>query len=92
MKKLERPWGKHVINLNSVGISRWFKIRDVKKLRKDIENDPVFKDQMANLGCLLVCTFGNFLAPVLVAAHTVNNLDLDDKPENKDESYESEGS
>ena len=34
---------------------------------------------MANLGCLLVCTFGNFLAPVLVAAHTVNNLDLDDE-------------
>ena len=31
------------------------------------------KDQMANLGCLLVC---NFLAPVLVAAHTVNNSDL----------------
>ena len=91
MKKLERPLGKHVINLYSVGISRWLKIRDVKKLREDIENDPVFKDQMANLGCLLVCTFGNFLAPVLVAAHTVNNLDLDDEPENKDESYESEG-
>ena len=31
---------------------------------------------MANLGCLLVCTFGNFLALDLVAAHTVNNLDL----------------
>ena len=91
MKKLERPLGKHVINLYSVGISRWLKIRDVKKLREDIENDPVFKDQMANLGCLLVCTFGNFLAPVLVAAHTGNNLDLDDKPENKDKSYESEG-
>ena len=31
---------------------------------------------MANLGCLLVCTFGNFFVPVLVAAHTVNNSDL----------------
>ena len=29
---------------------------------------------MANLGFLLVCTFGNFPAPVLVAAHTVNNF------------------
>ena len=37
------------------------------------------KDQMANLGFLLVCTFRNFLAPVLVAAHTVNNLDLGDE-------------
>ena len=43
---------------------------------------------MANLGCLLVCTFGNFPAPVLVAAPTVNNLDLGDEPE--DEVYESD--
>ena len=42
------------------------KIRDVHKLRQDIENDPIIKDQMAGLGCLLVCTFGNFLAPALV--------------------------
>ena len=48
------------------------KIRDVKKLQQGIENDPIIKDQIANLGCLLVFTFGNFLAPVLVAAHTVN--------------------
>ena len=57
------------------------KIRDVKKLQQHIENDLIIKDQMANLGCLLVCMFGNFLAPVLVAAHTVNNLDLGDEPE-----------
>ena len=31
---------------------------------------------MENLGCLLACTFGNFLALVLVAAHTVNSLNL----------------
>ena len=38
---------------------------------------------MASLGCFLVCTFGNFLAPVLVAAHTVNNLDLGNELENE---------
>ena len=43
---------------------------------------------MANLGCLLVCTFGNYLAPVLVAAHTVNNLDLGDEQGYEDEGYE----
>ena len=55
------------------------KIREVKKLQQDIENDPVIRDQMANLGCLLVCTFDNFLEPVLVAAHTLNNLNLGDE-------------
>ena len=62
------------------------KIRDVHKLQQDIENDPIIKNQMASLGCLLVCTFGNFLALVLVASHTLNNLDLGSEPE--DEGYE----
>ena len=66
--------GKHVISLYSTRISWVVKIKYLKKLQQDIENDPIIKDQMANLGCLLVYTFGNFLAPVAVAANTVNNL------------------
>ena len=67
------------------------KIRDVKKLQKDIENDPIIKDQMANLGCLLVRAFGNFLTSVLVAAHTVNKLDLvNDQQRYDNEGYESD--
>lgn len=31
---------------------------------------------MANLDCLLCCTFGNSLAPALVAPHAANSLDL----------------
>ena len=38
------------------------KTRGVKQLQQDFENDPIIRDQMANLGCLLVRTFGNFLA------------------------------
>ena len=79
---------KHVINLYSRGISRFVKIKDVKKLRQDIEDDPVIKDQMVALGCLLVYTFGYYLAGILVAVHMVNNLDHCDEPEN--EGYESE--
>ena len=72
----------------SVGISQWLKISDVKKLQQDIENDPITKNQMANLGFLSLCTFGNFLTPVLVAAHIVNKLDPGDECEN--EGYESD--
>ena len=64
--------------------------RDVKKLRQYTENDPIIKDQMANLGCLLVCTFGNFLVPVLVTEHTVNNLALADEQDPENEGYESD--
>ena len=87
-EKSGKALGKHVINLYSVSISRSLKIRDIKKLQQDIEDDPIIKDQMANLGCLLVCTLGNFLAPVLIAAHTANNVDFAEK--NEDEGYESD--
>ena len=73
----------------SRGISRFVKIRDVKKLREDIEDDPVIKDQMASLGCLLVYTFGDYLVNILVAVPKVENIDPGDEPE--DEDYENEG-
>ena len=65
----------------STGISQWVKVKDAKKLRQDIETDPIIKDQMAGLGCLFVCTFGNYLAPVLIAAHTADNVDFGNEPE-----------
>ena len=58
-------------------------MRDVKKLRQDIEKDPIMKDQMADLGFLLVCTFGGYLASILVAVRTVKNLGPSDELENK---------
>ena len=87
-EKTRKILGKHVINLYSTGISRWLKIKDVKKLCQDIENDPIIKDQMTDLGCLFVCTFGNYLAPVLIAAHAANNLDFGDEQGHEDEAYE----
>ena len=39
---------------------------------------------MAGLGCRFVCTFDNYLTPILTAAHTANNLDFGDE----NESYE----
>ena len=82
-EKTRNTLGKHVINLYSTSISRMVKFRDVKKLQQDIENDPIIEDQMASLGCLLVCTFGNLLALVLVLVHTINNLDLRDEQGHK---------
>ena len=74
----------------STGISWVVKINDVETLQQNIENDPNIKDQMADLGCFLVCTFGNFLAPVLVTAHTVNNLGLGDEQGLENEGYVSD--
>ena len=89
-EKTGKAFGKHVINLYSTGISRVVKVRDAKNLWQDIENDPIIKDQMAKLGCLLVCTSGNLLLPVLVAAHAVNNLDIGDEQGFENEGYESD--
>ena len=88
-EKTAKVLGKHAINLYSNGITRFVKIRDVKKLHQDIDDDPLIKDQMVNLGCFLVYTLGDYLSPVLVGLHTLNNLDRGAEPENED--YESEG-
>ena len=50
-EKTTKALGRHVIKLYSNGISQFVKIRDVKKLRQDIEDDPLIKDQMVNFGC-----------------------------------------
>ena len=48
------------------------KIESVEQLRKDIDSDQIIKESMADVGALLVGTFGRFLAPLLIAAHTAN--------------------
>ena len=88
-EKTGKVLGKHVINLYSTGSSQMAKIRVVHKLQQNIENDPIIKDQTADLGCLLVCMFGNLLVPVLVLAHTKNILDLDDGQGYENEGYKS---
>ena len=76
----------------STGISRWVKIKNIKKLRQDIENDPIIKDQMASLGSIFVCTFGDYLIPVLIAAHKTNNAGFSDEQDHENEcSYKAKG-
>ena len=71
--KTGKAVGTHIVNLYSNGISKLISINDVNKLKKDIEDDPIIKDSMADIGALLVGTFGKLLSPMLVVAHTVNN-------------------
>ena len=54
------------------------------------EYKQIIKELMANIGCLLVCTFSNFLVAVLVPAHTANNLDLGREQGLENERYESD--
>ena len=45
---------------------------------------------MTGLGCFFVCTFGNYLTPILIAAHTAKNVDFDDEQDHGDEGYEND--
>ena len=45
---------------------------------------------MANLGFLFGCTFGDYLASVLIAAHAANNVDIGDEQGHENEGYESD--
>ena len=65
----------HVVNMYSKSVSRVLKIDSVEQLRRDIDNDPIIKESMADVGALMVGTFGRFLAPLLIAAHTANHTE-----------------
>ena len=71
-------------------LPEFLKIKDVKKLHQDIENDPIIKDQIAALGCLIACTFGDYLTSILIAAHTANNVDFGDEQGHENEGYEND--
>ena len=77
--KTGQALGTHVTNLYSNGVSKLLNIDCVEGLRKDIENDPIIKDSMADIGALMVGTFGRLLAPILVACHTANHAVMSKK-------------
>ena len=77
--KTGQALGTHVTNLYSNGVSKVLNIDSVEGLRKDIENDPIIKDSMADIGSLMVGTFGRFLAPLLVMAHTATHVAISKK-------------
>ena len=89
-EKTGKALSKHIINFYFTRISGWFKIKDLRKLRQDIENDSIIKDQMADLDRLFMCAFGNYLTLVLITAHTVNNVDFSDEQSHENEVYESD--
>ena len=60
--KTGQALGTHVTNLYSTGVSKVLNIDSIEGLRKDIENDPIIKDSMADVGALMVATFGRLLA------------------------------
>ena len=52
------------------------KIDSIDKLRKDIDEDPIIRDSMAEVGALLFERFGRYLAPLLVLARQIEGRDL----------------
>ena len=65
--------GKHLIKIYSNGVSKVLRIDDMEQLRKDIDEDPIIKDSVAEIGALMVSTFGKWLSPILIACHTANH-------------------
>ena len=57
-EKTAKAMGKHLIKIYSNGVSKVLRIDDMEQLRKDIDDDPIIKDSMADIGALMVSTFG----------------------------------
>ena len=72
-EKTGKAMGKHLIQLYSNGVSKVLRIDNMEQWRKDIDEDPIIKDSMADIGTLMVSTFGKWQSPILIACHTANH-------------------
>ena len=86
-KKLGEPWASISLICIRPTFLRWLRSGMFTNYAKTLR---MIQSLRISLGCLLVCTFGNFLAHVLVTAHTINNLDLYDEHGYENEGYEGE--
>ena len=73
-EKTGKAIGKQVIKLYSNGIEKFINIDSQDNLQKDVEEDIVIKDSLADIGELMVSTFGKFLSPLLLLCHTANHV------------------
>ena len=71
-EKTGKAMGKNLIKIYANGVGKVLRIDDIEQLRKDIEEDPIIKDSMADIGALMVSTFKKWLSPILIACHTAN--------------------
>ena len=72
-EKTGKAMEKHLIKIYSNGVSKVLRIDDMEQLRKDIDKDPIIKASMADIGALMVSTFGKWLSLILIACHTANH-------------------
>ena len=72
-EKTDKAMEKHLIKIYSNGESKVLRIDDIEQLRKDIDEDSIIKDSMADIGALMVSTFGKWLSPILIVCHTANH-------------------
>ena len=72
-EKTGKAMGKHLIKIYSNGVSKVLRIDDMEQLRKDIDEDPIIKDSMADIGALMVSAFGKRLSPIFFACHMANH-------------------
>ena len=57
-----RAMGGHLIKLYSNGVNKFLEIdNDIEQLLRDMEEDPIIKDSMANISALMVSTFGKWV-------------------------------
>ncbi|XP_057295684.1 uncharacterized protein LOC130624132 [Hydractinia symbiolongicarpus] len=75
-EKTAKALSSQAISMYAKVLGRVVQFDSAEALSKDTEEDPIIKDFMADLGLLVYSAFGKFLAPLLVAAHTMNHCQL----------------
>ena len=75
--KMAKSISKTMINLYTKLVTSWIPIESEEELKASLESDPVVSNSIGDFASKLYVKFGSYLAPIITALITANNINFD---------------
>ena len=75
--RMAKSLGKTLINLYTKLVTAWLPIESEEELKASLESDLVVSNSIGDLASKLYGQFGGYLAPIITAVITANNINFD---------------
>ena len=75
--RMAKSLGKTLINLYTKLVAAWLPIESEEELKTSLESDLVVNNSIGDFASKLYGQFGGYLAPIITAVITANNINFD---------------
>ena len=75
--RMAKSLSKTMVNLYTKLVNFWLPIESEEELKVNLESDPVVSNSIGDFASKLYVKFGCYLAPIITALITANNINFD---------------